>query len=599
MKRYLFSLIVLVLLVVILLCGGPAEVWGYSGTPDFYGIITTTNNSTAAGGISSNISGLKAPNLISAGFLNSSANNCAIQSSGADIAFMPGYGTNPWIIWAGDMAANSVSDSILYAKNVTGGKIRYFPGVTGMSTTDNDTSLEPAANFTMQFDGYINTDNGSGKTIFSHYDTTNGGIQCLVSPTVSGNITVQLLGSTTDTIYLFPVAAGTYTDLVPVGSAANWQCVDDPIASPDDDATYNWNYTTGKKDTFNLTSPTWLGTSQNITSVTVYFRHERTGGVTNTAQPWLRLGTTDSSGTGISSTTSYVTSNQVFTRPGGGSWVTGDFSSLQAGAGVGTGDSVNDERITQVYVAVSYSYTILSVTGVPSGEYVTRIKADGTNMWMTIGSYTSANVSIGSGIPNSSANWTTGSDTATPYINTWDVTIGGTLRQHIQWEYGIVFHDTTSYHNDATPSFRTNTSDSDVTSVLSSFSPISQPKAPDFALGIGPDFFARTTVTANFTSGNQTLDYPLKNIIDSISSAGGVPSQIPSTYIAAFFLIVLSLATSYFLKQQSAASLFVKSVVNIAGYGILVALHIFDWWMLIFYLIFELAIWLGAKERRE
>jgi len=520
MKKYIISLFVLVLLVFTAI---PVFSSITSGAA-YLGIIAVTDNSSAATGVSVNVTGLNSASLISQGLVNSTITNAAITYNGADVAFMPGANsTVPWWVFIPSISTGQTLNQNLYCSNVTGGKLAYFPGSGGMSTPDNNASLEPAANFTIALDAYINTDNSS--TIFDHSDTTNGGIQCFSSPT--GNITVQVTGVTTDTIYLYPVSAGTYTDLVPVGSAANWQCVDDPISSPDDDATYNWNYTTGKKDTFNLTSPTWLGTSQNITSVTVYFRHRRTGGATNTAQPWLRLGATDSSGTGISSTTSYVTSNQTFARPGGGSWVTGDFSTLQAGAGVGTGDGVNNERITQVYVAISYSYAILSVTGVPSGEYVTRIKADGTNLWMTVGSYTSANVSIGAGVPNSSANWTIGSNTGTPYINSWDVTIGGTLRQHIAWEYGATFHDTTSYHNDATPTFRTTTSASGVTATLTSFGPASPSVATVTPGGTNPEILTAdpTAPSQLYTEGDYTK-IPFGTAINQVLDVSNTPHAL-------------------------------------------------------------------------
>ena len=37
---------------------------------------------------------------------------------------------------------------------------------------------------------------------------------------------------------LIPNAVGCHTDLTPVGAVNNWQCVDDPIETPDDDTTY-------------------------------------------------------------------------------------------------------------------------------------------------------------------------------------------------------------------------------------------------------------------------------------------------------------------------------------------------------------------------
>ena len=64
-------------------------------------------------------------------------------------------------------------------------------------------------------------------------------------------------------------------------------------------------------------------------------------------------------------------------------------------------------------------------------------------------------------------------------------------------------------------------------------------------------------------------------------------------------LVIISMMTSYFLKRYSAQSIFAKSIVNTALYGGCVALGIYDWWMLIFFFIFEQAIWFGAQHRRE
>lgn len=42
-------------------------------------------------------------------------------------------------------------------------------------------------------------------------------------------------------LYLIPNAVGCHTDLTPIGETNNWECIDDPIATPDNDDTYNYN----------------------------------------------------------------------------------------------------------------------------------------------------------------------------------------------------------------------------------------------------------------------------------------------------------------------------------------------------------------------
>jgi len=181
---------------------------------------------------------------------------------------------------------------------------------------------------------------------------------------------------------------------------------------------------------------------------------------------------------------------------------------------------------------------------------------------------------------------------------TFTTTASG-LKLWIEWQYGTTFTDLSGNGNDAAPSFRTTSSDNDVSAALSTFSPLSEPEAPVYAVGAGPDFVSTNiTITGNFTSGNSSSTYPGESIIRDITTATGVPYQLPSTFIATFLILIASMVTSYFLKQHAAPSMFVKSTINTAGYGIAVALHIYDWWMLIFFFIFEIAFWFAAAERK-
>ncbi len=153
---------------------------------NYYGVVRATNNSTLAEKVSANFS-CNTTALIATGIVNSTVNNTAMRSGGSDIAFMPGYGTNPWIAYYASIPTNSSVDAILYT-NVSGGELRYFPGATGMTTADDDTDLEPGANFTYQLSAYIDTMNGTDKILMSKL----GVLDLFISPSVSGNITADL-----------------------------------------------------------------------------------------------------------------------------------------------------------------------------------------------------------------------------------------------------------------------------------------------------------------------------------------------------------------------------------------------------------------------
>jgi hypothetical protein len=187
MLRRILSILALLLLVslVVTYTAYSSDVTG----ADFYGIITVSNNSTATGSVSTNISGMNTPGLISAAYLNSTANNCAIQnSSGVDIAFMPGYSTNPWCLFVNSIGTNASDTATIYIGNVTGGKIRYFPDVAGMTVYDDDT-LEFLDEF--QFiitDCFIDTTAGASKYIIYK----SGACNLAVSATTTGTITFTI-----------------------------------------------------------------------------------------------------------------------------------------------------------------------------------------------------------------------------------------------------------------------------------------------------------------------------------------------------------------------------------------------------------------------
>lgn len=68
------------------------------------------------------------------------------------------------------------------------------------------------------------------------------------------------------------------------------------------------------------------------------------------------------------------------------------------------------------------------------------------------------------------------------YMNTASVTIGGSVEGQWEWEYDTTFTDLSGNGNDATPSFRTSTSDANVTASLINFGPIQEAEVDTFTL---------------------------------------------------------------------------------------------------------------------
>lgn len=75
---------------------------------------------------------------------------------------------------------------------------------------------------------------------------------------------------------LLPIGAGSLTDLLPEGAAANFECVDDVTLNNDEDFVYNDTLGTGKRDLYKLNASA-IPYGATITSVTIIANLKRLG----------------------------------------------------------------------------------------------------------------------------------------------------------------------------------------------------------------------------------------------------------------------------------------------------------------------------------
>ena len=153
---------------------------------DYMTKVTVSNNTTAQTGKVATFT-LSTADMIAADMLNSSANDCAMKTglSGTDIPFMPSVNaTYPWCSFVNSIGASTSQFQYLYSKGVTGGAIRYFPGVTGMAVSDH-TTIEIGNDGAVSFDN-IYLDTTKDDIIFSK------GIEINAKTISNGNVTVSL-----------------------------------------------------------------------------------------------------------------------------------------------------------------------------------------------------------------------------------------------------------------------------------------------------------------------------------------------------------------------------------------------------------------------
>lgn len=400
MKRTL----VLILLAAILIVASPALA-STTSTAKYSGIITITNNSTAATNVIVPVS-INTAQLITNSMLNSSVTDSAVLSSGTDVAYGPQYGSTNWWLFVPSIGTSSSIPNNLYVGGGTSmsSKLRYFPGAGGMTTADNDTYLELGDNFTIEQKGWIDTTAGANKNLFDK------------SGAITANIT----------------AAGTITATIGVAYSANQ-------SAQDLDANLSASYSTRVGERFTAFS---LST---ITSVSFYLK--KTLAPTGTANITVRdsgtdalLGTLGTQNVALL-TTSYawytyttpltVSASDIrilFEYSGGdvnnyvdvGGKSTDTLADAKRTLYDGTYTNYNTQDATIAITATAFTVT---ATGIASAEHTSTIRADGTLLELAVGT-TNYVWNSGFELGNPATSWTLEGAGASVARSTTQVKVG-------------------------------------------------------------------------------------------------------------------------------------------------------------------------------
>jgi len=88
-----------------------------------------------------------------------------------------------------------------------------------------------------------------------------------------------------------------------------------------------------------------------------------------------------------------------------------------------------------------------------------------------------------SGVPDNANDYISFTNGVMPYVEYQEITIGGVQKQYVDWEYGSTFTDSSGSGHWATPTFRTVTSDLNVTAAMTGLFPVTEAKTSAFTLG--------------------------------------------------------------------------------------------------------------------
>ena len=672
----------------------------------YYGVIQISNADVATTNVATTAN-ISTTNLINGNYLNSSANNCVMRtSSGADVPFMPGYTTDnyPWCIWVPSIGDYGYQSDILYTANSTGGEIRYFPDTGGMTTPDNDATLELGDNFTIEQRGWVTTtftDNYSERnlvykeaafiTYVSGTENITSAILEWVSPTAAAGATwtdhAKTYDNLTATYAYDEVPASSESGWITITRAAvtsdrfrHWVSVQDVLVITDIDIEAEldgtWtNVYTGDTWTEDNWETREFGAIYSLTGVR--FKFENTHGATDsnayvheidflsydtqvtatgvssgeyTVTTVLEVGDTDLCNGGTATASEGVAS-KAFDNSLPSDWRSDNPPPQWVKYDFGT----SNEKVIKKYTLASSQYYfstkaptnwILSgsnddvswdvldtVTGEGGWEqyevrtfsfsndtayryYSANITSTSDNSSIRLGELEfignelaiyidteeeGRTLADGTSVPDNGNEWTFIENDVMPYMEYQKIWIDGVLRQHIVWEYDDEFTDLSGNSNPATPSFRTASSDPDVSAELISFQPVSEAKAPDYVLGEAPAFIdpgITGNVTGTFTTTPGTGTFPLANVIAEIAAATDTPEQLPLLIIAVFVILAASLTVSATMRRYGSGSILVKVLVISAVMGIFIALGNFaiDFWMLVVFLIIGISIAFMSKQ---
>ncbi len=414
--------------------------------------------------------------LINGKMLNATASDAALlDGAGNDIAFMPGWSTNPWVLFNSSINQNDHQNNYLYTSGATGGKLRYIPG-TGYMTTADSSSLEFSTGggltvFAVETKGYVDT----------AYPTTLGK-QLLYKPEA-----FALDVSNTNTIGAYFLAAS--TTLGVVNSNANHFSFNDSTKTR---AGTRFNAVQGYLVTQAQIYMTKNGSPTGNLSCTI--RRVSDDSLLGTLGTLAAYGLSTSATAQTFNTPVYIpcntdvrvlieytegtASNYISIFGATGAYITTTYTSSTYTDTA----SRTDMKIT--YVPVTKSVT---ATATP-GEHTIKAYADSTNLKIDIDGVNQGSVALsGTSVPDNSYNYTSFINNVMPYVEYQKIWIGNNLNQYVYWEYAATFsdHSGSATLHPATPTFPTTSTDPDVTATLSSFGPNVLSSTPVAGSGAG------------------------------------------------------------------------------------------------------------------
>ncbi|KSV17259.1 hypothetical protein DA01_07750 [Dehalococcoides mccartyi] len=395
-----------------------------------------------------------AQSLLDGYYIDSGFTNLALRdSNGQDITFMPGWDTNPWMFYINQISQNASLNYNLYTGGETSmnGKLAYFPDTAGMTVADA-ASLEPGNNFEIELSGYFESGNiwnksqvfgvlndASGLSVFGssaityQYTSGTGAIETVLTNNWEGQTFTATSTNYVSGVDLYGAKYGNPTGnsyIALYATSAGF-----PIGSPLAVTTFVTSTWTSSLEFrhYDFNAPAVLTNGEKYALVLYVDNGDSSNNIR-----WYKDDTSPT----------FADGNRVYSTNSGSSW---------------TNVSGEDFGFKIYTNPIICSYSQLT------GEHTIKVTLTAGNSYLYVDGVLADSAAFAGSITDNANGWVIGAGGSMPYLYYAKITVGGVLKGSWEWQYAATFSDLSGNGNDATPSFRTTTTDADVSAAIISY----------------------------------------------------------------------------------------------------------------------------------
>ena len=176
--------------------------------------------------------------------------------------------------------------------------------------------------------------------------------------------------------------------------------------------------------------------------------------------------------------------------------------------------------------------------------------------------YFQYNALAGASVPDIDYDYTFAQAAVMPYMEYASVNVSGTLAGYWEWEYGATFSDLSANSNTATPTFRTASSDADVSAELVSFQPIVTSQASENVSSEWPSpYTVPSTPTTMYTDNARPTGIFFEPLVHTLWGLTDLPDSFFWYNFTFAIILTVGMLTQLFFAANRYNALLLKCIV--------------------------------------